>query len=187
MKIADLADIRFGPHLPKSDSGTIKYLNASHFDKLYRLTKFNDSYSSLKPDDKKLIHLLKPSDVIVAGKGYRFFAWNYDPSYGRCIPSSLFYVLTVDPKVVLPEFLALQFNSEKIQKKVTLETAGATVPVLTRKTILDLDIKIPSIKEQSKIISLWETMSCEVSLTEQILDKTKIRNKTIINKLFKEM
>jgi len=187
MKIFEFAEIRFGPHIPKSNSGDIKYLNASHFDEHYNLTRFNNSYIDLKPGDNRLSHLLKYGEVIIAGKGYRFFAWSYDESQGKCITSSLFYVLTFKSKLVLPDFFTLQFNSKKIQKMLKVETAGASVPIINRRAILELDIKVPNIEKQKEIIAIWKTMSKEVALTEQLLDKKIIRNKFIINDILKEI
>lgn len=181
MRIKDIGDFRYGYHTSKKSTGKIKYLTAKNFDDESNfLPKSVESFIDVT--DKKILNkfLLKPNDVIIAGKGYRIFSWAYDSSSGDCIPSSLFYKLSLNPKIILSKFFQIQFNIEikKILHNKYLE--GTTIPVINSKDILDTHIKIPSLSKQKEIIDLWGIMSEQNNIYKSLSEKVKLRNELII-------
>ena len=129
-KLGDITKIHFGPYLKGTDTGSVKYLLASHFDKSFRPSKFELSYIEL--DEKSNNELLQPNDVILAGKGQRTFAWAYDVDMGPCVPSSLFFVLHTNPDEVNGKYLAHYLNTEKVQHQLKLIGGGLTVPSIPK-------------------------------------------------------
>ena len=79
-KLGNIAEIQFGSYDKPQEKGSVKYLHAGHFDKLYKPTKFEKSFIEL--DGKNDKFLLQPNDVILAGKGHRTFAWAYNELIG---------------------------------------------------------------------------------------------------------
>ncbi len=180
-KLNEIANIQFGPYEKGCNKGSVKYLLASHFDETYKLSKFSESY--IEKNERNEKSLLQPNDVILAGKGHRKFAWAYDIDLGATIPSSLFYLIRVNSDILLGEYLAYYLNSEKIQYKLKLISAGGTIPSISKSELVNIKINIPPIKEQKKIIEFARLLDKNIELTNSILEKKKALKKEIINNM----
>ena len=180
-KLGDKAKIFFGPHCKASESGEAKYLLASHFDSHYRPSRFELSYVNV--DQKLAKGLLQSSDVILAGKGQRSFAWAYDEDFGPCIPSSVFFVIRVVDEQIVPAYLALYLNSERVQNQLRLISAGGTIPSIPKKELQQLTISVPNLEQQHEIIAMAELLVENLSLTEKLLEHKKTLQKTILNRM----
>ena len=144
-------------------------------------TKFESSFIEL--DGKNDKFLLQPNDVILAGKGHRTFAWAYNADFGRAIPSSLFFIIRAKASKVLGAYLAQYLNSEKIQYSLKLIGAGATITSIPKKELEEIDVVIPSMDEQKKIVEFIELLDEDLRLTQDLLKKRAALKKGFINKL----
>ncbi|MBF8151315.1 restriction endonuclease subunit S [Winogradskyella sp. F6397] len=180
-KLGDIAEIQFGAYDKPTQEGVVKYLHASHFDAFYKPSKFENSFVPLNDKNEKF--LLQPNDVILAGKGQRVFAWAYNDSFGQVIPSSLFYIIRTHPSKVLGGFLAQYLNSEKIQYNLKLIGAGATITSIPKKELEQIDVVLPSIEEQIKIVEFIDLLDEDLRLTQDLLIKRKELKKGLINKI----
>ena len=61
-------------------------------------------------------------------------------------------VLVVDDSIVMPEYLASFFNSKLGKKYIELNKTGVTIPSLSIKNLKDMEVGIPTIKEQKSIV-----------------------------------
>lgn len=182
-KLGEIAEISFGSYEKPKSEGSIKYLHAGHFDSFIKPTKFENSYVELSPKNKK--YLLRSNDVILAGKGYRTFAWSYVEDIGKAMPSSLFYTIRTDSKKVLGEFLALFINSDETQYKLKNIGAGATITSIPKKELEQVKIYLPDLDEQRRIVEFARLLDDEVLLIESLLHKKyKLKKKFISNLLF---
>ena len=184
-KLGDIAEIQFGIYDKPQEKGEVKYLQASHFDDLLSPTKFEKSFVDI--DGKNDKFLLQPNDVILAGKGQRIFAWAYDPAFGQIMPSSLFYIIRTDSSKVLGPYLAQYLNSEKIQFNLKLIGAGATITSIPKKELEEIDIIIPSLEEQQKIIDIVKLLDEDLRLTQELLTKRTALKKGLISNLIAKL
>jgi restriction endonuclease S subunit len=181
LKIGEILDVQFGPHLKTNSNGTIKYLLASHFDEDLNLTNFKDSF--VAPSAKTQRFELKPNDVILAGKGHRTFAWAYNESFGPMVPSSLFYLLRASNDRVLGEYLAAVLNSERMQHQLGLIGAGATVTSIPKKELSQLEIVIPSINDQRNFLKIYNLLEKDIELTKKLLQTKRDLKRGLVNEL----
>ncbi len=181
LKIGEIADVQFGPHLKTITKGTIKYLLAGHFDENINLTNFKESF--VTPSEKTQRFELKPNDVILAGKGHRTFAWAYNESYGSVVPSSLFYLLRASKDVVIGDYLAAILNSERMQHTLGLIGAGVTITSIPKKELSELEIHIPSIKDQHKFLEIHSLLDRDITLTNDLLQAKRDLKRGLVNKL----
>ncbi|ALJ05188.1 hypothetical protein APS56_08650 [Pseudalgibacter alginicilyticus] len=184
-KLGNIAEIQFGSYDKPQEKGSIKYLHAGHFDKLFKPTKFEESFVEL--DGKNDKFLLQPNDVILAGKGHRTFAWAYNPDFGKAIPSSLFYTIRTKPSKVLGAYLAQFLNSEKTQYNLKLIGAGATITSIPKKELEEITVEIPSLEEQKKIVDFIELLDEDLRLTQNLLEKRAALKKGLVNKLISNL
>ena len=72
-------------------------------------------------------------------------------------------------KVVLNEYLLyfLQYNKQLL---LSISQGGGTRSAITKKMIEDLEIDLPSIKEQEKVVSLLKSIDHKIELNRQIND-----------------
>lgn len=180
-KLGNIAEIQFGSYDKPEDSGSVKYLHASHFDSLCKPAQFAESY--IEVDSKNEKFLLQPNDVILAGKGHRTFAWAYQPEFGPAIPSSLFYIIRTNPSKVIGTYLSHYLNAEKMQHTLKLIGAGATITSIPKKELEQINVFIPSIEEQKKIVDFIELLDEDLKLTQNLLDKRTALKRGFVNRI----
>ena len=180
-KLGDIAEIQFGSYDKPQEIGSVKYLHAGHFDKLYKPTKFEDSFVEL--DGKNDKFLLQANDVILAGKGNRTFAWAYTEDFGKTIPSSLFYIIKTNTSEILGAYLAQYLNSEKVQYNLKLIGAGATITSIPKKELEEITVVIPSLEEQQKMVDFIDLLDKDLQLTQNLLEKRTALKKGLINRI----
>lgn len=183
-KLEEISEIHFGPYEKGEEKGNIKYLLAGHFDEYYQPNNFGESYVELTYKNEK--SLLKANDVVLAGKGQRMFAWSYDEQFGHAIPSSLFYIIRTNPLEVLGEYLAHFLNSDKIQYEIKLIASGGTVPSIPKSELIQLEVFVPSIEEQHRIVNIANLLEKDLILTQQLLNEKMNLKKGVINKLINQ-
>lgn len=183
-RLHQLAQVKFGPHETPMSTGEAKYLLASDFDDNLQPSNFKDNYIDL--DDRTARFMLQPNDVILAGKGHRLFTWAYHPDFGTCVPSSLFYIIRTDPKVILGKYLALFLNSEKTQHQLKLIGAGASVVSIPKKELNQIAIFVPPIKTQQRMIEMADLIDQDIHLTTALLQQKKILKHSLFNTMINQ-
>lgn len=182
IKLGEISEIQFGLYSKKSKVGSVKYLTTGHFDEFLNPSLFaKDSFIDLENKNRKF--LLQSNDVILTGKGQRIFAWAYDEGLGDVVPSSLFYIIKTNREQVNGYYLASVLNSARKQYELTLLGSGSSVLSINKKDLLDLEIPLPSLEEQNRIVRVLKVMEDEVLLTSKLLDKKRALKKGILNKL----
>jgi len=101
---------------------------------------------------------LKARDVLVVNRG-RFAATVFEfPSEGTWIVPSSILVLSVTNESVLPEYLALYFNSANGQKLFRIHSEQTTVPFISTNNLGNMDIPVPSLKKQQALIAFGKAV-----------------------------
>ncbi len=185
LKLSELTtSIKYGPHLNTvGGEGEVRYLKAQHFSQAAELTPDTDSFAD--PAYENLAQaLLKEDQIILAGKGNRHFAWAYRAEVGPCIASSLFYVLTVKTELVVPAYLALVLNTASCGRALSAIAKGATVPVIPKRELANLSVKVPTLPEQGKAIKLHDLQSQRQQLLAELLHLSKTLDAARLEALF---
>lgn len=180
-KINQIAEVQFGLYKKKSREGDVKYLTTSHFDNFLSPSLFDDSFISISGKDTKF--LLQPNDVVLTGKGQRIFAWSYEESFGKVVPSSLFYIIRADKTLVDSRYLAAVLNSGRKRYELELLGVGSSIISIAKKDVLDFEIPLPSLEQQQKVINMLALLDEEIALTNAILEKKNALKKGVLNEL----
>lgn len=116
----------------------------------------------------KPAYFLKNGAVLLASRG-RFVATIYQGQFSEgCIASGALLVLTIqDEQAVLPEYLSLYFNSDRGNHQFNRLTEQTTIPSLTRASLEEMDIPIPPIEKQHKLIALERSKQRYNQLTKR--------------------
>ena len=178
-QLSDIAEISFGVYaktIPASENnvGLIPYLQIGDFDYLGTLqpqkisTFVNEDFNNDK-------FFLKVGDILLPAKGIRNTALLYFEHYPKAVASSLFFVLRIEDKMILPQFLTIYLNHPNTQAKIkAMISSSVTVPTLNKKDFQKLLVPMLPLIEQEKFIQLNLMQSLERKLTNQILEKKEL-------------
>lgn len=171
-KLDDIANIQFGVYDKPQSKGKIKYLLGKHFDENGNLLEtVTDSF--IASDSKNAQNLLQSGDILLAGKGFRIFAWQYTSEMGSAVAASLFYIIQPNPTIVLPEYLTIVLNSAEVQHQIQIFGSGTSIFSIRKKELVELEIPVPPLDVQAKIGKMGALLQKEMQLTQQILQKKK--------------
>ncbi|MCK9438469.1 restriction endonuclease subunit S [Patescibacteria group bacterium] len=116
-------------------------------------------YSSLLKIDFKTARsnsLVEKYDVLISARGI-FKASVFTEDNKNVISSSSNYIIRLKDKNILPEYLAIYFNSIVGQKEISKNLSGGTIKTILRKDLGEIEIKIVDLEKQKKIINLYQT------------------------------
>ena len=126
--------------------------------------------SLLKP-----AQLLHPGDVLLVGRGRICAAVYQDECAPHCIASGALFVLSVLPDAdVIPEFVALYLNSHEGQLALSRVGARTTAAFLNRANLMDVEIALPDLETQQRLVALDQSKKRFLDLTARkaaILDR----------------
>lgn len=124
----------------------------------------------------------KNDDVVLSSRG-SFKAAVMKTDSDSVIASSSVYLLRLKTEKVLPEYLAIYLNSDYSQKQIKEKITGVVINALLKRNVEELEIVIPSIEAQKKVISIYyNNLLYQKLLTKKQLLNSQI-NKGLINKL----
>lgn len=93
-----------------------------------------------------------------------------------------FFIIRVKSDKILPEYLAWYINQKPAQTYFLKHSPGTVIPVITSKNLGNLDVSIPTLYIQKKIIEIHKLSIREAYLTKKILYKKKRLIETLLLK-----
>ena len=113
--------------------------------------------------DKNKKSQLNDGDVLVARFGTSGNACVYHGGPAQCLNA-----IIIEPnfEVTIPEFLALEINSRHVRNEVNRRIVGSTQNILNTKVLADIEISVPGLPEQARILK-------NVEKIEEIIQKRK--------------
>lgn len=190
MKIKEFCNIKMGysfrerlVHVPDGDVKVIQPKNISENGVL--------SFGGENPlkTDASASKQLKPGDVLLVSRG-RFAAtvFNLCEPGPWIVPSSII-ILSIKDESVLPEYVALFFNSVNGQNLFRRHGETTTVPFISVGNLANMDIPVPILKKQRALID-YETTNREyerlsnrkLELQKQILGHELTKAEKSINR-----
>ena len=92
-------------------------------------------------------------------------------SEGECIISSSYTVFEViDTQTLLPEYLMLWFRRPEFDRYARFHSHGSAREIFDWEEICNVELPIPDIKEQHKIVDSYKSIECRIELLRQIND-----------------
>lgn len=116
-------------------------------------------------------YILKEGDVIFLAKSQRNVAALVHLPLQTTIPTSSIFIVRVKDKSVLPEYISWWINQEEAQSYFQNNRRGVYMPIIGRKELEDMDIEIPPLKTQKRIVEVNRLMNQESELLRQIEEK----------------
>lgn len=168
-KLSHISELQSGVYEKPGLHPDTLYLQAVHFT---RSGTFDKAVTpQLKLTNKIEKHLLTEGDLLFAAKGLNNFAVVYHTGIGKAVASSSFIVLKIkeeNRKTIHPDYLAWFITHHKQIKLMHQQQLGTTIPSISMKQLGELEIDIPTIEVQNKIVSLHRLREKEKELALQI-------------------
>ncbi len=101
------------------------------------------------------------------------------------IPSNFLLTLRISRNKALPKFVWYFLLTEKVKGYVKGIVEGTTYPNLNISQYLILQIPLPPLPIQQKIVYILDTIQSAIKLQEKIIEKTKELKKSLMAELFK--
>lgn len=134
----------------------------------------------------KTSHFLKAGEVLFAARGAQRSAAVYGGEPEGLIAGSQFLVVTVrEPNRVLPEYLAWLLGTEGVRRRLDAMAAGATIPHVSIAMLSRLEVEIPSVAAQRRLLEMREAANRELKLLQNLLRETEQRNQALMKEFLK--
>lgn len=181
-KLKHICSLNTGLYRKPDPTGEAIYLTGKHFDEFGNLKKDALMVPEIQIDSNSHRHLLEDKDLLFIAKGYNNRACLYRKKYGDAIASSLFFVVRIEKNILLPEYLQWFINAPDAQNQLKQMAKGSGIRSISKKSFSELDVLVPSISIQRKILSVFENWQKEKKLLNQLLSKKDFfYQKTLLN------
>ena len=107
---------------------------------------------------------LRPGDVLFPNRGTRTTALAYRLDLPRTLAGAQFFVLRPDAGRVLPEYLAWFLRTEEAARYFEGRRKGTYVQIIQRSDLAEMEIPVPPLNVQQKIVE-----AANLALRERIL------------------
>jgi restriction endonuclease S subunit len=167
-----IATVSTGVYAKPTISGDAVYLQSSMYN------EFGEVNPTVEPnvilDKSTSRHLLKEGDVLMVAKGAKNLAMVYDSKIGKAIASSTFLILRLMKKESLyyfqtdPAYVAWYLNHPSTQAILKAQAKGSSIQSISKKSLEELEIPIPSLERQRQILKLQELRNRERRITQRL-------------------
>ena len=96
---------------------------------------------------------------------------------------SLFFIIRPKREIVNPEYLTWFLNSPNAQAYFHERRMGASVGNITKDTLENLKVKLPSLERQRQIATLNNLLKDEKKLTNEYLEKKQLYFNNLMEKI----
>ncbi len=117
---------------------------------------------------KNIKSQLKKNDILIARHGENGRAYIFEED----IEANCLNVVVIEPndKKMLPHFLKYIFDYDGVKKEIQGLTVGSVQNVINTKTIAKLEIGVPTIKDQEKILEILLNIDKKIECNKKIND-----------------
>jgi restriction endonuclease S subunit len=125
----------------------------------------SDSVSSVEK------HRLKPGEILIVNKGFKFGTFLYNQSPVNAIATSSFFVIATDHQKLLPGFLLWYLNQPPAREYFASNAFGSTIPSITLHVLTNLNIPDISLSKQRYVVDLLVEVEREQRLLKELTTK----------------
>lgn len=103
----------------------------------------------------------------------------------KAIVSSIYTVFEVKNKQeLLPEYLMMWFRRPEFDRYARFKSHGSAREIFSWEEMCDVELPVPPIEQQQKIVSEYEAITHRIRLNEQIITKLEETAQTLYRKMF---
>jgi len=142
-----------------------------------------EDFSRIEPNESVNEELwLRPGDVLFPNRGTRTTALAFPLDQPRTIVGPQFFIVRPDQRMVEPAYLAWFLRSAESVVHFESRRKGTYVQIIQRSDLAELEIPLPSLAKQRKIVEVATLALQERELTERLLQlKWRLANEQLVH------
>jgi restriction endonuclease S subunit len=177
LKLKEIATLQTGLFAKPIPMGDVIYLQVRDFDENGEL--IDDLYHEMIQDNISNKHILKEGDLLFASKGNKIFSALFGYPKHSTVASTSFFVIKIKSNKILPAYLNWFINQSETINFLKQHAAGTAIASIPKSLLEEIEITIPDIFQQQKIVDLSKLAKKEHSILLKLaeLKKTFIQKK----------
>ena len=100
--------------------------------------------------------------------------------------NSLLSVIRVNKQNVDAKYIAYYINSKSAKRLLILDTQSTAIPMVRNKDLENLEIVLPPLKEQQRLVSYLDTAQKEQDLLQQLINEKQQLSQTILDTVIQQ-
>lgn len=128
-------------------------------------------------------YLVRPQDLVMRTRGQITTAAEVNQDLGMAVVSGPLFRIRVESDMVLPSYLTWYINQPAAQAYLTSRAKGTSVQMISKRAVEEMEMPLPSLEEQRKIMELAGLAAREQRLLRQLAEKRKQYMETILLQL----
>jgi type I restriction enzyme M protein len=149
-KIKDLSKLTYGLGKTAQTNGKYRYVRITDINDKGLLMEDDKKYLEIKGNEKK--YILQKGDVLIARTGATYGKCLFFESNEPSVFAGYLIKLEFDKKVILPKFFWIFSQSLNFDFQKKRLVVGSGQPQFNANTLGEVEVPIPSLKEQKEII-----------------------------------
>lgn len=182
IKLKELAEIKIGLPLERKKAKPIspdkieyKLLTLKSFADLDNSTNF---YYEIFIADSGIDsqYLTKKNDVIVRLRAPTTAIYVSSKNTDLVVSSLMAIITNIDASILDSKYLAYYLNSKYIQNQLLKNSQGTSITMTKRTDLMELEINLPPLEKQQKIVNYIDTANQEIDLLGKLInEKNKLK------------
>ena len=184
-RLKDIADFRIGyqfrGRVNPDPVGTVRVIQIKDIDSADLQIRLTDL--ATVTIDRPEPHLIRQGDVLFLSRGHRLYAVVVPDVEPNTIATGYFFVLRPNAHAVRPEYLAWSINQPEFQEALRPFRRGSHMPMVSRADVENLQIQLPSLEIQRRILKLNELLNEDRRLSAAIQERQNLIVQAVSRKL----
>ncbi len=169
-KIKDIADVQVGVYAQTTAVANAIYIQVGNYSSDRELSE--DIKPSVEIEGRRQNFFLNKGDLLFAAKGNNNFCAVFQALNCPAVASSSFLTLRIkDKSAVLPEYVCWYINLDTTLKYLRSEAKGTGIPSISKATLEELEIPVPSVERQKMIAEVARLQAEAQRLQSRIMVK----------------
>ena len=188
LKLKEIADIssgyQFRKRPPEFSSGEIRYIQMRDVNDSNEINMDSVIFIDLDESSIQSKQLLE-NDILFKNRGSinNAAVFNIEEV---AIASHQFQIIRLNSNIILPQYLHWYLNHTIAQSYFKSNAAGTATPIIQKKVIEELEVIIPTLDEQEKIINLHSLLEKYTGLMKKQIDNYAILVNTALSNHLKD-
>jgi len=190
LKLKDVSNLRTGLVTARKKASVVDNKTMSY--KVVTLKSFNHNGSLIvnnldtfiSKEEIKEIYLTQTNDVLIRLREPNIAIHVNKDDIGLVVPSFVASI-RVDETKINSKFLTYYLNSNIVKKALNSSVAGTAIGMIKTKELEELEIKLPSLEEQKKIVKFLDLTNKEIDLLEELKNQKEKYYSEVFNNILK--
>lgn len=183
-KISNIASVSFGINVASLNRGKVSLIQSGSITEqgeYHPNSNLLINKDAIDEDD-----YLLTGDILFPAKGSQKIPYVVKEQDLPVVASSVFFVIRTDREAVLPEFLAWLLTTPQMYQQLRVISEGSTISSISIREFRSLPIPVPPLSVQFKITEIMQLQERYATLTAQLLEKTNLLNREIVNHILQK-